>query len=98
MLSSRSDQRSVSLLRRRADLVILQRAPCGTIQILELIGVQRPQEGRKTKPSEEERNRNKPGKGCHLHTFRRFDLRRTAFAVTAMDELDMAIAAISGVA
>ena len=82
----------------RTCLVILQGAPCGAVEILELVRVQCPEEGCESEPAEEKRNWDKPGESCHLHTFRRFDLRRTALAVTAIEELDIAIAAMSGVA
>lgn len=82
--------------RRRSWLVVLQHPPAGPLQILELPGVQRPQEGEQTGKAECQRARDKPRQGRHQNfTFR--DLSRSALPVTASDDADMAIAAKSGV-
>lgn len=82
----------------RGGFLVLKRTPGSAVEILELVRLQRPEERGEAESAEGEGCGDEPGQGRHDHTFTRFDRSRTALAVTAMDELDMAIAAISGVA
>ena len=77
-------------------LVILQDAPRRPFQILVLPRVERPKEGGEACQSEQERARDKPSECSHLKaTLLVRNL--NAFAVTAKDDADMAIAARRGV-
>ena len=77
-----------------AGRLVLERAIGGAFEIVELAGAERPHEGAQTNSTQQQCNRHKPGESGHV---RGFPARRSAFAVTRIDELDMTIAAISGV-
>ena len=80
--------------------LIVERAPAGSLEILELAAPQRPEKGREPETAETKGHRNEPCERDHGFTSFHKLLRpsRNAFAVTASDEVDMAIAAMSGVA
>lgn len=84
--------------RGTAGFLILQCTPGRTVEVLELVRLQRPKKRGEPQAAKRQRRGDEPSQRCHDLTFRRFDLSRTALAVTAMEELDMAMAAISGVA
>src|SRR4051812_42881491 len=67
-------------------LVVLQGAPAGALQVLELAAVERPQEGRQPDQAEQQRARDQPGERRHRASSRRMALSRTALAVTAIEE------------
>lgn len=83
--------------RGRLVRVILQDAIGGSVKILELTGLQRPQERRKPQQAEEQRDRDEPGEGGHGFSLASLLRSLSAFAVTKIDEVDIAIAATSGV-
>lgn len=82
-------------VRVRRRLVVEQDAVSGAVEILELARPQRPQEGAEPYRSEQERGWNKEQKTVHDMVLAR--PRRKALPITTMDELDMAMAATSGV-
>lgn len=81
---------------RRGRFVL--KSPIGrAFQILILAGFERPKEGRKPHAAQEERRRNEPDKRRHSDNSSFAVRRRKAFTVTMMEEVDMAMAAMSGV-
>lgn len=78
-------------------VVILQNAISGALQIVELPGPERPQEPGKADEAEEQRDGNEPGKSTHGASLMVMARNRTAFAVTRIEEVDIATAAIRGV-
>ena len=81
----------VRLIVRR---IVLERAIGSAVKVLELTRAERPQEGRKADAAEQQRHRNQPGERGHD---RPLPARRAALRVTRMEEVDMTMAAISGV-
>ncbi len=79
-----------SLIRR----IVFQRAIGCAFQVFELAGAQRPQEGDKAKPAKKERRRYQP---CECSHDFRTPASRVAFSVTRIDDVDITMAAISGV-
>ena len=77
--------------------LVIEGSPGGTIQVLELSGAQGPDKGDKAGTSQGERGRNEPGEGGHVRSSSFAVRSRTALRVTAMEEPDMAMAAIKGV-
>jgi len=74
--------------------LVLERAIGGAIKIVELAGAERPQKRRKTDAAKQQRHRNQPSERGHD---RPLPARRAALRVTRIDEVDMTMAAISGV-
>ena len=74
--------------------LVLERPIGSALQILELTGTQGPEEGRKPKPAEEERDRDEPSQGRHGF---RTQASRMAFAVTRIEDVAITTAAMSGV-
>ena len=95
----------VSRGRRIWCVTILYGAPACALQILKLPGIERPQEGCKPEQAEHQGCGDEPSERCHAWfsfipmgwSASRFVRRRSAFPVTAIDEADMASAAMSGV-
>ena len=80
--------------RRIVRRFVFQRPIRGAFQILELTGAERPEKGEKADPAEQECRRHKPGKRRHD---RPPPARRAALTVTRIEDVDMTMAAISGV-
>ncbi len=78
----------------RVGWIVLQRPVGGALEILELTRVQRPEKGRKPKATEQERCRDEPGERRHERPSQE---RRVALRVTRIEDVDMTMAAISGV-
>ena len=66
----------------------------GAVHVVELTGLERPQERGKAEEAEKQRRRNQPQQHGH-DSFPRLSLK--ALEITATDDADMATAAISGV-
>ena len=81
----------------RVLLVILQNAIGSAFQVVELPGSERPQEPGKADEAEEQCDGTKPGKGAQGASLMVMARNRTAFAVTRIEEVDIATAAIKGV-
>ena len=78
-------------------LIVPEDAPAGALEVFELSAVERPKERREAKQAEKQRARNEPDQRRHRPSSRCILFSRTALAVTATEEADMAIAAKSGV-
>ena len=86
---------------------IVDSPPSRPFQILELTILERPQERCQTEQTKEQGNRNKPRERCHAsisfdwptgaRNDRGMERNRNALLVTMMEDVDMAIAASSGV-
>src|SRR6476660_9519170 len=74
--------------------IILQCPISGAFQIIELAGAERPEKGEKADRAEQECRRHEPGKRGHDF---RTPASRAALSVTRIDEVDITMAAISGV-
>ena len=74
--------------------IVLERTVGGAFEVLELAGAERPEKRGKPQPAEEQRGRHEPGERRHGGGL---PASRSALAVTRIDEVDMTIAAISGV-
>lgn len=85
------------LFRRGRRHVVKQNALRRPVEIVELAGPHAPQEGKQPEPAQAQRNGNEE----QQHRHDRFPLfvrpTRNAFKTTMIDELDMAMAAMSGV-
>jgi hypothetical protein len=77
--------------------VIEQNAMSRPIEIVVLTGFQGPEKGAKTHKTQKKSRWNEIEEDCHPGLLRPPVRRRRALSVTAIDEADMAIAAISGV-
>ena len=78
-------------------LIVPEDAPAGALEVFELSAVERPKERREAKQAQKQRARNEPDQRRHHPSSRCILFSRTALAVTATEEADMAIAAKSGV-
>lgn len=74
--------------------LVFKRTIGGTVEIIELPRTQRPQERNETERAKNERGGDKPSKCRHD---RPHPAKREALSVTRIDELDMTMAAMSGV-
>ena len=74
--------------------IVFQSPISCAFQVFELAGAQRPQEGDKAKPAKKERRRYQP---CECSHDFRTPASRVAFSVTRIDDVDITMAAISGV-
>ena len=79
----------------RRIVVVEQDAVAGAVEIVELAGLQRPQEGGQAEQAQHQGQRDQPDAGRPSARAARF--RRSALTMTRSDEVDMAIAATSGV-
>jgi hypothetical protein len=77
--------------------LVVERPPPGTFQIIELAGPEGPEKCRETGAAERQGYRHEPSQSRHGIFSFSIPERRKAFSVTASEEADMAIAAISGV-
>lgn len=82
--------RLAEILRR----IVLERAIGSAFEILELARVERPEKGEQAKRAKEQRRWDEPGERGHDFGP---PASRAAFSVTRIDEVDITIAAISGV-
>ena len=79
-------------------LAVFECTPRRTLEILELARIERPQERGQAHATKGECNGYQPGKSGHgQRTFSFLTRSRRAFAVTPIEEADMAMAASSGV-
>ena len=82
----------------RVGLDIIERSPGSTVEVFELARVERPNECAETERAQCQCRWNEPRESCHLCSMSNLRPRsRTAFVVTAIDDADMAMAAMSGV-
>lgn len=93
MLGARRVCQGGGCLRR---LIVGDRPPGGTIEIVILTVPERPQKGRKAEPAKRDRKRHQIEQDFHqIVSLRR--RARKALSITSSDEVDIAAAAISGV-
>lgn len=87
------------LFARRAviQVIVVENAVRGAFQIVELARFQRPKERRKPRASHEQRRGNEPSERRHGFNLSFIVRSLNAFAVTRIDDVDMAIAATRGV-
>lgn len=81
-------------------IIVHDGAPGGAVEVVELAGMERPEKGRERERSQSEGGRNEPGERAHVwkaSARQGLVVNRRAFSVTAMDDVDMAIAATRGV-
>ena len=83
-------------MRRWRRVVIGNRAPGGAVEVVILIGLERPHEAREAEQAKEQGERHKIDQHFHQGVSRTV-CARNALAITRMDEPDIASAAISGV-
>lgn len=74
--------------------IVLERPIGRALEILELARTERPQKGEQSKAPKKKRSRDEPGE--RRHDFR-IPASRVAFSVTRIDDVDITMAAISGV-
>jgi len=77
--------------------LIIERAPSGTFEILVLAAAEGPEESGEADAAEAKGDWDKPSERCHDMSLRFLCPSQTAFAVTVIEETDMATAAMSGV-
>jgi len=82
--------------RNRLFLVIHDGPPASAVEVVVLAGLERPQERAEPEQAQPQGQRNEVNQ--NFHPARSRGLARSAFAVTRMEEPDIAIAAMSGVA